>query len=230
VPLNLVGDMGGGGMLLALGICAALVHARATGEGQVVDAAMTDGAALQLALVHGLLAQGRWTDRRGANVLDGAAPFYRTYRCADDRHLAVGCLEPRFYTDLLRVLELADEAAFSDQYDSAAWPAMRARLEAIFSARQRDEWIAAFEGTSACVTPVLTFAEAAAHPHNVARRTYVVDEAGAVQPCAAPRFLGTPSAVPRPAPVVGADTDAILAEAGLEPAEIERLRAQRIVA
>jgi alpha-methylacyl-CoA racemase len=230
VPLNLVGDMGGGGMLLALGIAAALVHARATGEGQVVDAAMTDGTAIQLAGVYALLALGRWSDRRGTNLLDGAAPFYRAYRCADDGHMAVGCLEPQFYAELLRVLELSDDPLFADQYDEPSWPAMSARLEELFAARSRDDWSEALAGQGACVTPVLSLAEAAVHPHNVARRTYAVDEGGAIQPGPAPRFGATPSAPPSPARAVGADTDDVLAEAGLDPAEIDELRTQGVIA
>jgi alpha-methylacyl-CoA racemase len=230
VPLNVIGDMGGGGMLLALGISAALVHVKESGEGQVVDAAMTDGTAIQLAAIYGLLARGRWTDRRGANALDGAAPFYRTYRCADGEHMAVGCLEPQFYAELLRVLELSDDPLFADQYDEQAWPAMCARLEELFAARSRDEWASAFDGQGACATPVLGLAEAAAHPHNVARRTYFVDVDGGIEPSPAPRFLGTPAAPPSSARVVGADTDDVLAEAGLDAAEIDALRAQGIVA
>ena len=230
VPLNLIGDMGGGGLLLALGIIAALVHARATDEGQVVDAAMTDGTAIQLAGIHGLLARGWWTDRRGSNVLDGAAPFYRTYRCADDRHVAVGALEPQFYAALLRVLELTDDPLFARQHDQSAWPAMSTRLEELFATRPRDEWSAVFVGQEACVAPVLSLAEAAAHPHNAARRTYIVDEDGAIQPAPAPRFLGTPSGPPSPAPAIGADTDDVLAEVGLGPADIDSLRTRGVVA
>ena len=229
MPLNVVGDMGGGGMLLALGITAALVHARATGEGQVVDAAMTDGAALQLAGVYGLLARGLWSDRRGANILDGGAPFYRTYRCADDGHMAVGALEPQFYAQLLRVLELTDDPVFAHQHDRSSWPAMRTRLEDVFATRARDEWTVAFSGQEACVVPVLTLAEAAAHPHNVARGTYIGDD-GTIQPGPAPRFLGTPSAPPGPSRDVGADTDSVLAELGLSPTEIAELRTQGVVA
>jgi alpha-methylacyl-CoA racemase len=209
VPLNLVGDMGGGGMLLALGIAAALLHARATGEGQVVDAAMTDGTAMQLATVLGLRARGAWSDRRGANLLDGAAPFY---------------------AELLRVLELSDDPLFADQYDEPSWPAMSARLEELFAARSRDDWTEAFDGQGACVTPVLSLAEAAAHPHNVARRTYSVDEGGTIQPGPAPRFGATPSAPPSSARAVGADTDDVLAEAGLDPAKIDDLRIQGVIA
>jgi alpha-methylacyl-CoA racemase len=214
VPLNLVGDMGGGGLLLALGICAALVRARDTGQGQVVDAAMTDGAAIQLALVQGLLATGRWVDRRGSNPLDGAAPFYRTYRCADGGHVALGCVEPQFYANALRVLGLAGDPLFATQFDPSAWPAMVARLAEVFAGRDRDEWTRRFDGQGGCLSPVLSFAEAAAHPHNAARGTYTVDSEGLVQPGPAPRFLGTPADPPRPAPVVGAHTAEVLAEIG----------------
>jgi alpha-methylacyl-CoA racemase len=229
VPLNLVGDMGGGGLLLALGVVAALLHASTTGEGQVVDAAMTDGTALQLAGVYGLLARGHWHDRRGANVLDGAAPFYRTYRCADDRHVAVGCLEPQFYAELLRVLELADSPLFTDQYEVPSWPAMASRLSEIFATRPRDEWAATFEAQGACVTPVLSLGEAVRYPHNLARGTYVLDAGGVVQPAPAPRFRGSPTATPSPAPIVGADTNEVLAELGLDRAEIDALREHGVV-
>ena len=223
VPLNLVGDMGGGGMLLALGIAAALVHAGRSGVGQVVDAAMTDGTALQLAVVHGLAARGLWSDRRGSNLLDGGAPFYRTYRCADGGHVAVGALEPEFYDALLRVLMLADDPLFAHQHDTTAWPAMGARLETVFASRGRDDWVAAFDGQEACVSPVLSLAEAVSHPHNAARATYVVDD-GVVQPGPAPRFQGTPTSTPRPARPIGADTDDVLADLGLGSAEIDALR------
>jgi alpha-methylacyl-CoA racemase len=186
-PLNLVGDMGGGGMLLALGVVAALLHARATGEGQVVDAAMVDGAALQLSLVLGLLAVGSWHDMRGANILDGAAPFYRTYRCSDGKHVAVGAIEPQFFAALLRVLELEEDSLFANQFAEDAWPAMGTRLEEVFAARARDDWAARFDGQGACVTPVLSFTEAATHPHNVARGTYT-----GIAPSPAPRFSATP--------------------------------------
>jgi len=229
VPLNLIGDMGGGGMLLAVGICAALLHARATGEGQVVDAAMTDGTALQLAGIFGLLARGHWRDRRGTNVLDGAAPFYRTYRCADGGHVAVGALEPQFYAELLRVLELANDPLFAHQYDADGWPAMSARLEQLFATRARDDWADAFAGQRACVTPVLGLAEAATHPHNVERGTYAVDESGAIHAAPAPRFLGTPTAPPTPAPRVGAHTDAVLKELGFDDAELDTLRANGVI-
>jgi alpha-methylacyl-CoA racemase len=229
VPLNLVGDMGGGGMLLALGVCAGVLHARATGEGQVVDVAMTDGTALQLAGTYGLLARGLWDDRRGSNVLDGAAPFYRTYRCADGGHVAVGCLEPQFYAAFLRVLGLDADPQFADEHDRSAWPAMGERLEELFASRPRDEWVETFAGRDACVAPVLGLREAAEHPHNAARATYLVDEAGAIQPGVAPRFLGTPSPVPGPARPVGADTDALLRELGMDEAALAELRERGVV-
>jgi alpha-methylacyl-CoA racemase len=230
VPLNLIGDMGGGGMLLAFGIVAALLYARSTGDGQVVDAAMTDGTAIQLAGIYGLLARGRWRDHRGANVLDGAAPFYRAYACADGGHVAVGCLEPQFYAELLRVLDLVDAPLFAEQYDEASWPAMGSRLAEIFATRSRDEWAAVFDGRGACVTPVLSLGEAAVHPHNVARGTYTVGGVGAIEPAPAPRFLGSPTSPPGPAPIIGADTNDVLAELGLDPVEIDELREHGIVA
>jgi alpha-methylacyl-CoA racemase len=230
VPLNLVGDMGGGGLLLATGITAALLAARTTGDGQVVDAAMTDGTAIQLAPIWGLAAIGRWQEARGINLLDGGAPFYRAFRCADGRYVAVGCLEPEFYRALLRVLELDNDPLFADQYDEAAWPAMSSRLADVFAVRPRDDWVSAFEGQGACLTPVLGLSEAVGHPHNRSRGTYAVDERGVVQPGPAPRFLGTPSSAPTPARVVGADTDEVLAEAGFDAATIDALRVGGVIA
>ena len=169
-PLNLVGDYGGGAMLLVVGVLAALVEARTTGQGRVVDAAMTDGAALLGGLFQALRGQGMWSDRRGANLLDGGAPFYRCYACRDGRFVAVAALEPRFYAALLAGLEI--DPAEAVQYDIAAWPALQARLAALFASRDRDDWSAHFAGTEACVTPVLSLAEAPDHPHNQARATF----------------------------------------------------------
>lgn len=226
VPLNLFGDMGGGGMLLALGITTALLRAARTGEGQVVDAAMTDGTAVQLSLLHGLLAVGRWSDRRDSNLFDGAAPFYRTYRTSDGGFMAVGSVEPQFYAELLQVLGLDADPLFAQQHDKTAWPAMSARLDEVFAKRTREEWSAAFDGTQSCVTPVFGLTEAAGHPHNVARGTYYTEN-GLLQPAPAPRFQGTPAATPRPAPVIGAHTRAVLSEIGLDAAAIDALAAQR---
>jgi alpha-methylacyl-CoA racemase len=223
VPLNLVGDFGGGGMLLAYGVLCGVLQARASGTGQVVDAAMIDGSALLMAMTYGYLNTGRWTDERGTNRLDGGAPWYRTYRCADGGYMAVGCIEPQFYADLLRILDLTDDADFAAQNDVAAWPVMHRRLEQLFAIRARDEWAALFQGSQACATAVLSMHEAAAHPHNVARSTFVRSPNGAVQPMPGPRFTVTPAGAPRPAPAAGAHTREVLADAGVSPAIADEL-------
>jgi alpha-methylacyl-CoA racemase len=221
-PLNLLGDFGGGGMLLALGVVAALLEAGRSGHGQVVDAAMVDGAALLTTQLHELLAAGLWSDRRGANLLDGAAPFYTVYETADGRHLAVGALEPQFWAELLDRIGLAAED-LPAQLDRDGWPVLRERLAATFLTRTRDEWCALLEGTDACVAPVLSLLEAPAHPHNQARATFV--DVGAVpQPAPAPRFSRTPSPTPAP-PAAGEDDGEVLAAWGLPPERVERLRA-----
>ncbi|MEZ0093246.1 CaiB/BaiF CoA transferase family protein [Streptacidiphilus sp. EB129] len=229
-PLNLVGDFGGGGMLLALGVVSALLGVRTTGRGQVVDAAMTDGTALLLAMTYGLRAMGMWQDERGVNLLDGGAPFYGTYRCADGGHVAVGAIESQFYAALLQVLDLTGDPLFAAQNDRAAWPRMRARLAEVFAGRGRDEWAALFEGRGACVTPVLSLDEAPGHPHNVARGTYLPGPGGSGhQPAPAPRFHGTPLPEPVPAPRMGADTEAILAGLGVDAAEVAALREKGVL-
>ncbi|CAN5420747.1 CaiB/BaiF CoA-transferase family protein [soil metagenome] len=188
-PLNLVGDNGGGAMFAVMGILAALLNVRTTGVGQVVDVAMTDGVNSLSAVFHALRASGMWTDHRGTNLLDGSAPFYRCYACADGGFVAVGALEPQFYAQLLKGLELAP-ADFS-QSDPGRWPDMTAAFEAAFLTRSRDEWAAIFEGTDACVSPVLSFGEAAEHDQNL-QRAALIDEGGTVQPAPAPRFSITP--------------------------------------
>lgn len=184
-PLNLVGDYGGGAMLLIAGVLAAVIEARTTGKGRVVDAAMTDGTSLLSALFFAMTASGHWSGDRSSNLLDGAAPFYRCYACADGRFVAVGALEPRFYAALLAGLGLSSEEA--PQYPITGWPALEAKFTALFAGRTRDDWAAHFEGTEACVTPVLTFTEAADHPHNQARGTI---GGSTPQPSPAPRFDG----------------------------------------
>ena len=197
-PLNVVGDYGGGAMVLVVGVLAALLEARTTGRGRTVDAAMTDGSALLTSLFHALGARGLWREARGANLLDGGAPFYRCYTCRDGRFVAVGALEPQFYAALLEGLGVA--AAEAPQFDMTGWPALHARFAAIFATRDRDEWAAHFAGTDACVTPVLTTAEAPGHPHNAARGTFV--KQGVVQPAPAPRFDGAaPGPEPQPEPL-----------------------------
>ena len=209
-PLNLVGDYGGGSMLLVVGVLAALWEARSSGRGQVVDAAMVDGASLLVQLVWGLRAQGNWSDERDANLLDGHAPFYDTYTCADGRHVAVGALEPQFYEALLAGLGM-EPGQLPAQYDRAGWPTLRARFTAAFVSRDRDEWAAAFAGTDACVTPVLTFDEAAGHPHLVARSTIVTDDGGVPQAAPAPRFSRTAPQLP-PVPRSPEPVDQVLAD------------------
>lgn len=197
-PLNLVGDYGGGAMFLLTGVLAALLEARTTGRGRVVDAAMTDGSALLTALFHALRARGLWRDARGGNLLDGGAPFYRCYACRDGRHVAVGALEPQFYAALLAGLDIP--AAEAPQYDTGLWPELHRRFERLFATRDRDAWAAHFAGTDACVTPVLDLGEAPGHPHNRARGTF--SEAGIVQPAPAPRFDGArPVPPPHPEPL-----------------------------
>jgi len=192
VPLNLIGDYGGGAMFLVTGVLAGLIAARTTGRGQVIDAAMTEGTATLLSMFHGFLSAGRWRDARGANLLDGGAPFYRCYECADGKHVAVGCLEPQFFAACIAGLGLgADD--FS-QYDQTGWPAMQAKFEAAFRTRTRDEWAAVFAETDACVSPVLSMTEAAAHPHNVSRQTFV-ERDGVMQAAPAPRFAPDAGAI-----------------------------------
>ena len=193
-PLNLIGDFGGGSMLLVTGVLAALWEAQRSGRGQVVDAAMIDGASLLVQMVWGMLPSGWWADERGANLLDGAAPFYDTYTCADGRYVAVGAIEPQFYRALLDGLGLSQDD-LPGQLDRSRWPALRARFAETFASRTRDEWAEIFAGTDACVTPVLAFGEVPGHPHVAARGT-VVDRDGVVQAAPAPRFSRTPAAVP----------------------------------
>jgi alpha-methylacyl-CoA racemase len=189
VPINLVGDFGGGAMYLVVGLLAGILHARADGQGQVVDAAIVDGTAHQMTMIAEMASAGAWRDERGVNLLDTGAPFYDVYETADGRHMAVGALEPRFYAELLRLLPLDDPP---DRDDPAQWPALRAVLAEAFARRTQAEWTAGFAGSDACVTPVLSLTEAATHPHLTARGTYARDEVGMVRPAPAPRFLGTP--------------------------------------
>src|ERR1700722_2410330 len=194
-PVNLLGDFGGGGMLMALGILAALVERSASGRGQVVDAAMVDGSALLTSFIYGMRATGSWQDARGSNLLDGAAPFYDTYATADGQYMAVGAIEPQFYAALLHGLGLT-EAGLPAQLDRAGWPMVRQRFAEVFASRSRAEWGEVFAGTDGCVAPVLTLAEAPAHPHAIARDAFV-DVGGIRQPAPAPRFGRSQTASPQ---------------------------------
>lgn len=226
-PLNLVGDFGGGGMLLVVGVLAALLETRRSGKGQVVDAAMTDGAALLMTMTHDWAARGMWSDRRGSNLLDTGAPFYDVYETADGEYMAVGALEPQFRAELLERLQV-DVSDLGDLRDPAAWPQLRSRLAEAFAARTRWEWTGIFAGSDACVTPVLTMSEARAHPHNRARSLFA-EVGGRPQPAPAPRFSRTPPPPPAPGPLPGADAGPILAEAGFTPGEIGRLREAGVI-
>jgi alpha-methylacyl-CoA racemase len=207
-PLNLVGDFGGGSMFLVLGVLAALWERERSGTGQVVDAAMVDGVSALAQMFWSLRACGHWSETRGANLLDSGAPFYDTYACADGRYVAVGALEPQFYVALLEGLELA-EADLPKQHDRSGWPVLRQQFTEAFATRSRDEWVAVFEGTDACVTPVLSFTEVPSHPHISARGTIITLD-GVPQAAPAPRFSRTTPDPPMPPPHPGADTSAVL--------------------
>src|SRR5438067_4660348 len=221
-PLNLVGDFGGGGMLLAFGVACALIEARASGTGQVVDAAMIDGAALLTTMFWGMQAAGQWNDERGANVLDSGAPWYDTYETKDEKFVAVGAIEPKFYRELLERLGLAGEA-LPDQNDRGRWPTLRERFATVFRTRTRDEWCAVFDGSDACFAPVLNFREAAHHPHALARSAHVA--VGRVtQPAPAPRFSRTAGVLRGAPPERGAMGRQALADWGFSAEEVGRLR------
>lgn len=224
VPLNLVADFGGGGLLLAFGVVCGLLEARRSGCGQVVDAAMVDGSALLATMIHGLRSAGLWRDERGANLLDSGAWFYEVYETADGGHLAVGALEPKFLAELLRLTGLDAGAEGPGQFDQARWPDMKERLAAVFKTKTRDQWCALLEHSEACVTPVLGLGEAPQHPHNAQRGTFT-EVAGVVQPAPAPRFSRTPGSIERAAPHAGRHTAAILADWGFDPSDFDRLSA-----
>lgn len=227
-PLNLIGDFGGGGMLLVTGVLAAILHAKETGRGQVVDAAMVDGSALLTTSHHGYMADGWWTTSRESNLLDGGAPYYAVYETADQRHVAVGALEPRFFARLLEGLGLTTELTGA-QDDREGWPEMRRLFAERFAGKTRDEWANHFAGSDACVAPVLSLEEAPSHEHNDARQTFV--EVGDVtQPAPAPRFSETVPEIRNPPVSAGADTDSVLTGLGFSRTEIVKLRESGAVA
>ncbi len=220
-PLNLVGDFGGGAMYLAMGLLAGILNARSTGQGQMVDAAMTDGAASLMTMFYGLQAGKRWSAQRESNFLDGGAHFYGTYECADGKFVAIGSIEPQFYALLLEKAGLTD-AEWSAQWDSNAWPALKTKLGTVFQTKTRAQWCALMEGTDVCFAPVMDLREAPQHPHNLARQAFV-DVGGELQPAPAPRFSATPSAVQGPAVAGGTHTREVLAELGFSVSELDRL-------
>ena len=226
--INLVGDFGGGAMMLAFGMLAGLIAAGKSGQGQVVDCAMTDGSALLMTMMWSTYAAGQWRDERGVNLIDTGAPFYDSYETADGRHVAIGSIEPQFYRLLLEKLGLADEPAFARQHDRASWPQQRARLETLFLTRSRDEWCALMEGSDVCFAPVLSMNEAARHPHNRTRATFAEVD-GVMQPMPAPRFSATPNAMPKPI-ALGIDAvDVALQGYGVTGDEISQLRVDSVI-
>ncbi|MBK7422434.1 MAG: CoA transferase [Propionivibrio sp.] len=224
-PLNMLGDFGGGAMFVAFGMVCALLEARTSGQGQVVDAAMTDGAALLMAMQYSFKSMGHWQNARESNLLDGGAPFYGTYRCADGKWLAVGAIEPRFHDVLIDTLELSPEA-FAGRWNPEQWPHLRQLLADTFLKRTRSEWCAVLEGTDACVAPVLDMDEAPVHPHNLARQTFV-RHAEVMQPAPAPRFSRTLAQIQRPPAVPGEHGEDILRDWGFDSDRIDSLKACR---
>ena len=219
-PLNLVGDFGGGGMLLAFGVACALLEARRSGRGQVIDAAMVDGAALLAAMFSGFLAAGQWSEERGANILDTGAPWYDVYETADRKYVAIGAIEEKFFAELTARLKLLD---LPPQHDRSQWPKMRQRFAETFKTKTREEWCRIFEGTDACFAPVLSWSEARNHAHSTARSAYV-NVANVEQPAPAPRFSRTGTSIPYPPPERGQGGEGALRDWGFTTAEIDRLR------
>jgi alpha-methylacyl-CoA racemase len=227
VPLNLIGDYGGGALYLAMGLLAALVHARCTGQGQVVDAAMCDGAASLMSYFYGLRAEGSQRRERASNMLDSGAPFYEVYRCSDGEWIALGAIEPQFYAILLEKLGLEHEG-LAKQMERDGWPSDKERIAAVIARKSRAEWCAILEGSDACFAPVLEMDEAPAHHHHRARKTFV-DLAGVVQPAPAPRFSSTPGAIQGPPPMIGEHNLSALRDWGLSEELIDRLRRDSVI-
>jgi alpha-methylacyl-CoA racemase len=227
-PINLVGDFGGGGMLMAFGMVCGLLETSRSGQGQVIDAAMVDGAALLMTMMHGFAAMGMWNDERGTNLLDTGAHMYDVFETSDGKWVSIGSLEPQFYAELLDKLPV-DPAEFANQHDRSAWPVMKEKLAAVFRTRTRDEWCEVFEGSDVCFAPVLTMREAQDHPHNRQRNTFV-EVAGLPQPAPAPRFSRTPAGLPTAPPHAGQHTDAALADWGVDAGRLRDLRSGCVVA
>jgi alpha-methylacyl-CoA racemase len=228
-PLNLVGDFGGGAIYLAFGIVCALLEARGSGRGQVVDGAIVDGAAHLMTAIHGKIADGDWSLVRGDNLLSGGRPWYGVYETRDGRHVSIGAVEDRFYAELLRHTGLDRDAALLPRDDPAGWPLLKEKLRAVFLTRTRDEWTKAMEGTDACFAPVLSAREAAAHPHMKARGIHI-ERNGVLQPAPAPRFSRSQPSVRRPPPLPGQHTREVLREHGHDDARIDSWLAQQVVA
>ena len=226
-PLNLLGDFGGGGMFLAFGVVCALVERVTSGRGQVVDAAMVDGAAILMTMIHGLRAMGNWNQERGTNLLDTGAPFYETYECRDGKYISVGSIEPQFYDLLIELTGLEGEE-LPDQNDQATWPALKDRVAKVFKSKTQEEWCEVMEGTDVCFAPVLSMAEAPEHPHLKYRGTFI-EVADITQPAPAPRFSRTPPEISRPPPQPGQHTEEALREWGFTAEEVVELREREAI-
>ena len=225
-PVNLIGDFGGGGMILALGVCAALVEVASSGKGQVIDAAMTDGSALLATMVHSFKAMGIWGDR-GTNLLDTGAPFYDVFECSDGKFISIGSIEPQFYSELLRITGL-DQQENPKQMDRQSWDEMKSKIASAIKSKSREEWENLMEGTDVCFAPVLTIDEAYDHPHNLERNTFI-EVAGVKQPAPAPRFSRTPASITSAPPHPGEHTEEILLDSGFTISEISSLREQNVI-
>jgi len=228
-PINMVGDFGGGGMMLAFGMVSALLNVARGGQGQVIDAAMTDGTAVLMSMMHGMKAMGVWSEDLGVNMLDTGAHFYDTYETADGKFVSIGSIEPQFYAELRQRAGLTEDRDFDAQHDRGQWGALKDKLAALFKSKTRAEWDALMEHSDVCYAPVLTMSEAYTHPHNQARGTFI-EIGGAMQPAPAPRYSGTATATPQPAPLPGDQSDAILRAVGLSDNAIEELRKSGTVA
>jgi alpha-methylacyl-CoA racemase len=221
-PLNLVGDFGGGALYLAFGLLAGVIHARSTGEGQVIDCAMSDGAASLMAMFYGFKAMGMWQETRRSNLLDGGAHFYDTYQCADGKWISIGSIEPQFYALLLEKTGITDPQ-FQNQMDRSAWPELTRKLAEVLKTKSQAEWCAIMDATDICFAPILDLDEAPRHPHNVARETFVTVE-GVIQPAPAPRFSATPGAIQGPPPKIGSHNEAALGDWGFSADAIKQLQ------
>lgn len=228
-PMNIIGDFGGGGMFLAFGMVAALLQSQLTGEGQVVDCAMTDGSAVLMSMMYSLHAQALWNDDRGTNIFDSGSHFYDTYETADGLHIAIGAIEPQFYAELIERLGLSDDPALQSQHDTNDWPHLKQKIADRVRVKTRAEWEEIFEGSNACVAPVLSLTEAPRHRHNAVRRTFL-DVDGHAQPAPAPRFSASPDAVPRKGQDGREACLSILTDLGIQEADIERMITEQIVA
>lgn len=222
-PINMVGDFGGGGMMLAFGMVSAILSARATGKGQVIDCAMTEGASVLMGMIWGFRGMGAWKDERGVNMLDTGAHFYDTFECADGKFISIGSIEPQFYALLRKLTGLDADPDFDAQMDSRQWAPLKVKLTALFKGKPRDHWCELMETTDVCFAPVLSMAEAPEHPHNKARGSFA-EIGGMTQPMPAPRYSGTPTAVPQAAPAAGHDTEAVLAGLGYDAGKLAALK------